>query len=243
MHRLISSFTIIFLLLTFANGLAFADEYYYSWKDKEGTTHVTDDLNEVPAEYKNSSRKYKKNNKNYKKIVINYAEIAKNSFPQYKLHIFSILGLIILFLLYKLFNNKIRNNLLTNKITSNEKLILRSGIGQMTAHQFKLKVSELLKDNGYRLDDSIVEYNPVVDYIAEKNGKNHAVSINLNSNSIPRIIVTELEVEKDKYDCKYSMIIARTTFDEEALSYAKKVNCKLYDIYNIAKILLKKEKF
>ena len=243
MYRFIRLFLTTFLILAALNQFSYADQFYYTWKDSNGTTHITDDINKVPKQYRNSSKKYKKVSNNYNEKLNNYYNSSKELIAEYKIYIILFILLIIVAVLYKKLIKKFKQKFLLKRIADNEKLILKSGINNMTAHQFKLKTRELFINNEYNLDETTVEYNPVVDYIAEKNGYKYALSINLNSNAIPRILINELEKEKYRYDCKYSMIVARTIFEEEAIRYAKQVKCELLDIYKIARIIVKNEKF
>ncbi len=56
-------------------------------------------------------------------------------------------------------------------------------------------------------------------------------------------MVNEVESEKYKYNCSDSMIIARTSFDEQAIEFAKKVGCCIYDDTHTARIIMNKAKF
>lgn len=217
-------------------------QQFYSWKDENGVTHVTDDPEKIPPKYRENIKKYESiSNKKYsfKKLKL----FLTNNKKKITYAVSVIAVSILIFFLFQKFSRYIRAKHYKYKRTIEDKNIERSKIETLTEEKLKLKAREILIKEGYKIIEPESIYSTVVDLIGSKGSEKTAISINLGENLISKMVINEIDREKHKYNCSKSMVVARTYFDEDAWELAKKINCRLIDKRELAKLILKKTKY
>ncbi len=232
---------ILIVFIFFSNSIALAEkQFFYKWKDDKGTTHVTDNKDNVPQKFRNKVVKYEKKEGLEKQGIKTYYDKGQKLVLKYK---YFLLGLLLivstLILLIKVFRKTKELNL-KRKTISTEKIIKNSGIENMGADEFKDNVKEILIRSGYKLAQIDAPFKTFSDFIGEKKGKKYTVLISTALNEISKNQISDLESERDKYGCDGSIAIAKSGFDNSAASFAKENGCKIIDRKTIAKAILGK---
>ena len=92
---------------------------------------------------------------------------------------------------------------------------------------------------GYKLSSPNTQFDELIDFIGFKGGEKVAIAIHDSENFVSKIVVSEIDREKHKHDCKKSMIVCRTYFEEDVIEFAKSVDCELIDKERLSKLLLR----
>lgn len=227
----------LFLSSIFINDIN-ASKVYYTWEDKYGVIHITDDSSSIPQEYKKTAKKYEPTNKKDRYLYKTQFLIKK--YYQEIIYIFLISLIALLFIV--IFNKSlklVKQKKLTSARSELEQIIEQSGIERMNSETYKTKVKEVLKNQGYKISEPDSMLTTLIDLIGFKDGTKIAISINDSNNLISKIVVSEIDREKHKFSCKKSMVVSRSYFEEDAYDFAKNIGCRLIDKDSLARLILK----
>lgn len=197
----------------------------YQWKDADGVMHAVDDPDMVPFQYRSTVKDVDKGGSN----LGSAAGVILARAESYKLVLSGLAGIVIFIYLIKR-AYRYRRRILREA----EKNILKnayevSGVDKMSIGEFKLFVTDLLKDMGYSHELPSDSINPVIDFIAEKANIRYAVHVTRPNNPVPRVTVNNTDREKTLFGCTRSMVISDSYFEEEAEELALKLGCELID--------------
>ena len=231
---------LIISFIFFSNQILADEKFFYKWIDEKGVTHVTDNPGDIPQKHRNKIVKYKKKETSSKSKIQSYFKNAVKTISKYKYFFFGLFLILALSVLIKKISKKIRTYSLKRNTDSLAKTVEKSRIKEMSDDEFKTKSKEILIKSGYKLETKDSSFITRTNFIAERKGKKHAVHISTNINDISKALITEMEGEKEKFDCYGSIIVAKTLFDSSAIDLAKKTNCKLIDENAIAKAIVRK---
>ncbi|HZX12818.1 MAG TPA: restriction endonuclease, partial [Thermodesulfobacteriota bacterium] len=77
-----------------------------------------------------------------------------------------------------------------------------------------------------------------INMIAKKNDHKYAVQINRQTDSVSRLLVSDIDREKHRYGCDKAMLITNSYFSDDAIELAKSTGCELVDRDALAKWVL-----
>lgn len=219
-------YIIIFLttfLLTATNNLYAED--YYQWTDEKGVVHATDNPDKVPPRYKNSLKVVKEKDTGSKATLNNFIKLVKRN---QQTIIFATVSLLGLFILYKLFKGLKNRSSATSKNKYDE-VIKKSGIDTMNIPQFKNYVKNVLSAKGYHLTEFEGDLDFGVDFIADKGNKNYLVKVVSDNMTTSKMVVNDILRDTSKYGCNAAMVISKNYFTEDALEFSKSSPSELID--------------
>lgn len=227
---------ILFIPFLFLSETSFS-KTYYTWVDKYGVTHITENPEEIPRDRTGTIKKFESKGKfSFIEQNIRYLKANRHIFIKYLIYL---IAAVVFFLVLKKIYRNIRAKRNLNRIKSRIEYINKSGVETLTAENMKDRVHLLLTIEGYKLAIPDSQFNTVVDYIGEKGGKRIAISINSSENLVSKMVINDLDREKYRYDCDKSMFICRTYFEEDVPEFAKQVECELIDKDRLSKMLIK----
>ncbi len=229
---IITSFFIIILYSGITD-----ENNYYTWTDKNGVTHIEDDLSRIPE----STIKKAKTFKNvgayaWFKNIYTFNETNK-IYAVYFLY-----GLISIFAILILITNIKKNILIYKKEKNNintQNKIEESGILKLSGNQFREISIVVIEKLGYKLDSTDNYLKNTIEFTANKDGKLYAVSIIFSDNPVSHITVNEIFREGQKFDCNYFVVLTNNIFSEPAIKLGNEFNTVLMDRVDIAGYILK----
>ncbi len=234
---------IIFVLLSclfLSHSYADAKEYY-KWKDDKGTTHVTDEKDRVPEEYRSGTKTY---GNDYGSAIGERAEIIITYVGDHKLSVsMSLVILILMLLIYMLlFSSSQYLVIYFNRLRRYSDERLSGNIGEIRTDRGELRtlVRCYLENKGYVVSDEHNTYG-MFDFIVRKGRREIAVSVNNNLNPISKKYLSDLYNESTRLGIKETAVYTTGQFETDARDYAKRMNCSLYDKNFMAKIFINSE--
>ncbi len=224
---------IIIFLATFllaATNNIFAEDYY-QWTDEKGVVHATDNPDKVPPRYKNSLKVVREKDTGTKATLNNYKKLAKRNQQTIIVVAVSLLGLLIL---YKLFKS-LKNRSSVKSKNKYDEIIKKSGIDTMNIPQFKNYVKNVLSAKGYHVKVFEGDLDFGVDYIADKGSMNYLVKIVADNMTTSKMVVNDILRDTSKYGCNAAMVISKNYFTEDALEFSKSSPSELIDRTTLGK--------
>ena len=211
--------------------------YYYTWTDKNGITHVEDDLSRIPD---NSIKKAKifKNKGTATWFNNSYNINEKNKiFTVYFLYVLILITVILIllknikkkFLTYRKEKNTIRTQ---NKID-------KAGILKLPDNKFREISIVILEKLGFKLYSTDKYLKNIIEFTANKDGKIYAVSIIFSDNPVSQLTINEIFREGAKFECNYFVVLTNNVLSEPAIKLTNEYNTVLLDREDIADYILK----
>ncbi|MGI9553730.1 MAG: restriction endonuclease [Thermodesulfobacteriota bacterium] len=225
-------FFILLLSLTAVNA-----KTYYTWVDSNGVTHITEFKDEIPKSRVKTAKTFRSKG-GFDFITTKYIYLKSNIHIYTGYIVFLLIGLFVLIVFRTLFNNYNRNRN-QKKLNKTIKNFDSSGLSTMNSYQFKSAIRDLLENMGYRISAPNSQFVELIDYIGFKAGKRVAISLNESENLVSKIVVSEVDRERQKHQCEKSMIICKTYFEEDVIEFAKSVDCELIDRERLSQLLIK----
>jgi len=210
-------------------------EDYYKWVDDQGVTHVTDNPNKVPKQYRSSTTIIKEKETGFTAYYKKYLKTIKNN----KNLIFILLAILVsIYLLNKLIK-LLRKKSELNRRNKFDEVLKKSGIDTMTIPQFKEYSKNLLSTAGFKIRGLESDLDFGVDFIADKGTSSYLVKVISNTVSTSRTVVNDVLRDTSKYGCDKAMLISKNFFSEDAIGLSKSSPCELIDRQTIGEMVKK----
>ena len=200
-------------------------EDYYQWTDEDGVVHVTNNPNNVPSRYKNSTKVVKEKDTGYNAILKKYWKSAKQNKKPILIILASLLGLFLLNKLIKVLKNKSKT-ISKNKY---DEVLKRSGIDTMNIPQFKSYAKNLLSVKGYKVKEFEGDLDFGVDFVADKGNSVYLVKVVADNMPTSKMVVNDVLRDTSKYGCNSAMVISKNFFTEDAIEFSKSSPSELID--------------
>jgi len=217
---LIISFVIQFSLSNTAEAIKI-----YKWQDKNGVTHVVDDPDKVPPQFRDRAIVIDTKDTNMQARMKTLITLMKlNRTPI----ISAIIALLVIstgIIVYK--KSRVQRD--DNRKDDIQDAIKLSGVNDMSPLEFKQFIMDLLERRGFTVIISTELLNPFVDFIAQKEDLMYVVHVSKQTKPISKLSINELDREKYRFDCNHSMFIARSGFTDDAHDLAKSLQNTLID--------------
>jgi restriction system protein len=237
-------FTVVALCLIVLIPPTLLAKQLYKWVDKDGVVHVTDNPEVIPEGYRSSAVKFKPKSRSGETIE-NIKVSFENTFEGISIYTkenikkivagtLAIIGIIAL--VYTL-----RGYLKFKKRREKEKQLKAlelSNIDNFNRTEFEDYIIRLLTHRGFKVETTGNSVYLGVDFIAQKNDLKYAVQIKQQTSPVPRLLVSDIDREKHRYDCNRVMLVTNSYFSEDAIELAKSTGCELVDRDALAKWVL-----
>ena len=209
---------------------------YYTWVDKHGVTHITENKDEIPSSRIGTIKSFESTGR-FDFITTNYYYVKNNSHKFIRYFVYLLILFIAFIVIRKAIKNisKSRNE---KKLNKHLQEIESSGISGLSTYQLKLKISEVLENMGYMLKSPDTQFEGLIDYIGYKHGEKYAISIHESENLVSKIVVSEIDREKFKHSCEKTIIVSTSFFEEDVAEYAKSIGCELIDKKKLSSLIL-----
>lgn len=228
MKKLFIPLLIVLNLLTFYPTYTYC-ENYYKWVDRDGVTHVTDNPQKIPPEYRSTTKIVKEKDTGFKKYLKN----AKKTINENKTFIFYILAALIgLYILNKLMKTLKSKAGIRNKGKYDE-ILKRSGIDVMTIPQFRAFTKNLLATRGFKITELQSDLDFGIDYIAEKSNSNYLVKVISDNVMTTRTLLNDVLRDTSKYGCDKALFISKNFFSDHAIEFSRSSPCELVDRHTL----------
>lgn len=222
---------VIFILLLFMSHAPGISENYYKWVDDQGVTHVTDNPQKIPPQYRSNHEVLKEKETGFKAFKKNLQKLLNNNKTRIIYALTGIIGLIIISRLLK----KMRSGSSAGKSGKFDEAMKKSGIDLMTIPQFKDFIKDLLFTRGFKIREMKSDLDFGIDYIAEKSGSSYLVKVISDSITTSHTILNDLMRDTTKYGCDKVLVITKNFFSEDAIQFSKSSPCDLIDRSELGK--------
>ena len=231
----LSIITSFFIVILYSD--LFSQDTYYTWNDKNGVTHITKELSDIPKDSNQKLKKYKKTGSNILFNQINNISEQNKKYVTYIL--FVVISIFVILILLRNINKNFQNS--RKKSIRNKKLnrIESSGITKITENNFIEASILIIKKLGYEIEITDRHLKKIIDYTGNINGKQYAVSMLFSDNPISRITMNELVLEGIKTNTSRFLVISNNFFSDEALKYKENYEMEMIDREKMAEYILK----
>lgn len=226
-------FTVIALCLIVLMPPTVSAKQLYKWVDKNGVVHVTDNPESIPSEYRSSAVKSKpksgsgatieKIEKGFKNVFDEVLRLVKENIKKVVAGTLVIIGLIVLVYLLRSY--------LKFKEQKERERGLRAleilNIDSISRTEFENFVIRLLTHRGFKVETTDATLDLGINMIAKKNDHKYAVQINRQTDSVSRLLVSDIDREKHRYSCDKAMLISNSYFSQDAIDLASSKECEL----------------
>lgn len=216
---------LLFIMVLLFNQEAGFSENYYKWVDKNGVTHVTDNPQKVPTQYRSNLEIVKEKETGFKAFRKNLQKQLNNNKTLILYVLGGIVGLIALNKLLK----KLRDKSSDYRKGKFDEVLKKSGIDLMTIPQFRAFTKNLMSTRGFTIREMESELDFGIDFIAEKSNSNYLVKVISDSIMTSRTLLNDLMRDTTKYGCDKVIVITKNYFTEDAIEFSRSSPCELVD--------------
>ena len=215
----------LFIMVLFLSQHTVFGENYYKWVDNNGVTHVTDNPQKIPPQYRSNLEIVKEKETGFK---AKWKKIQKEINRNKTLVIYVLSGIFGLYFLNKLLK-KLRSKSSEYHKVKFDEVLKKSGIDLMTIPQFRNFTKNILSTRGFKIREMQSDLDFGIDYIAEKSNSNYLVKVISDSIMTSRTLLHDLMRDTTRYGCDKALVITKSYFTDDAIEFSRSSPCELID--------------